>query len=174
MNRSLLAPILAILILSTVFVGHSLAQAPAASGGRSAPAPREIARPAWKDLSPSQKEALAPLAGQWDQFDRDRKVKWLEVANKYPQLSPDGQRRLHERMGEFTKLTPEQRRTARSNFQRAYELPRDQRESLVQQYQDMPPDKKRELAERAAKKAEPVRRKPAAGPERKPDLKPNR
>jgi hypothetical protein len=74
-------------------------------------------------------------------------------------LSPEGQKRLHERMVEFVKLTPEQRRTARSNFQRAYELPMEQRQSLVQQYQELPPEKKRALANKATKKEEPPRRR---------------
>lgn len=136
------------------------AETPAAPGGRSAPAapPKEPARPTWKELSPAQREALAPLAKDWDGFERMRKLKWLEVAAKYPQLSPEGQKKLHERMAEFVKLTPEQRRTARSNFQRAYELPKEQRESLVQQYQELPAEQKRALADKAAKKADPPRR----------------
>jgi hypothetical protein len=148
----------------------SFAQSPAASGGRSTPqqaATKEVAKPAWKDLSSTQRDALAPLANDWDGFDRSRKLKWLDVASKYPQLSPEGQKRLHERMVEFVKLTPEQRRTARSNFQRAYELPMEQRQSLVQQYQELPPEKKQALADKAAKKAEPPRRRTA-----KPDSKP--
>jgi hypothetical protein len=55
-------------------------------------------------------------------------------------------------MAEFARLTPEQRRTARENFQRAYELPRESRESAVQQYQALPDDKKKELSERSQRK----------------------
>lgn len=142
--------------------GAVLAQAAAAPGGRSAPAApsKEATKPTWKELSPAQREALAPLAKDWDGFERSRKLKWLEVAAKYPKLSPDAQKKLHQRMAEFAKLTPEQRRTARSNFQRAYELPMEQRDSLVQQYQDLPPEQKRALADKASKKADPPRRRP--------------
>jgi hypothetical protein len=137
----------------------ALAQSPATSSGHTATAPaKEVAKPAWKELSPAQREALAPLANDWDGLERSRKLKWLDVANKYPQLSPEGQKRLHERMLEFVKLTPEQRNTARTNFQRAYELPMEQRQSLVQQYQELPPEKKQALADKAAKKADPPRR----------------
>jgi len=153
------------LILTLALAGMALvavAQSPATTSGRgtaAAPAAAsEVAKPAWKDLSAAQHEALAPLAKEWDGFDRARKLKWLDVANKYPQLSPESQKRLHERMVEFVKLTPEQRRTARTNFQRAYELPMEQRQSLVQQYQELPPEKKQALADKAAKKAEPQRR----------------
>lgn len=113
-------------------------------------------KPTWNDLTPQQREALAPLAADWAKFDGDRKRKWLEVAAKYPNLSPEGKQRVHQRMGEFSKLTHEQKKTARENFIRAYELPADQRQATVQKFQELPEDKKRELADRAAaKKAEP-------------------
>jgi hypothetical protein len=146
------------LVLATSVV-H--AQSPAPSGTKAAPSKSSpaVAKPAWKDLTPAQRDALAPLADEWDSFERNRKLKWLDVANKYPQLSPEGQKRLHERMVEFVKLTPEQRRTARSNFQRAYELPMEQRQTLVQQYQELPPEKKQALADKATKKEEPPRRR---------------
>ena len=103
--------------------------------------------PAWSALSAEQREALAPLAGEWSAMSADRKKKWLDIAAKYPRMSPEGKARLHSRMAEFAKLTPEQRQTARENFQRAYELPRETRESAVQQYQALPPEKKKELTD---------------------------
>lgn len=176
MTRPPAAPAIVLGLLLALAATLSFAQAPAPSPARSpqtpAAKPAEVAKPAWKELTGAQREALAPLAKEWDTFERSRKLKWLDVANKYPQLSPDSQKRLHERMVEFVKLTPEQRRTARSNFQRAYELPMEQRQSLVQQYQELPPDKKQALAEKAAKKSEPRRRPPSPaavpGPKRDP------
>jgi len=113
-------------------------------------------KPTWSDLTPAQREALAPLVNDWASFDSNRKRKWLEVAEKYPNLSPEGKQRVQQRMGEFSRLTHEQKKTARENFIRAYELPADQRQATVQKFQDLPEDKKRELADRAAaKKAEP-------------------
>jgi hypothetical protein len=108
--------------------------------------------PAWSQLSPQQREALAPLSGQWAALPAENKRKWLEIADRYPQLSPEGQARLQARMGEFARLTPEQKRTARRNFQRAYELPRESRESAVEQYRLLPDDKKKELSERSQRK----------------------
>jgi hypothetical protein len=172
MNRRPLASVFAVAIALACVALVSLAQSPAPGAAHTAPAshPNEIAKPAWKELTAAQRDALAPLAKEWDTFDRSRKLKWLDVANKYPQLSPEGQKRLHERMVEFVKLTPEQRRTARSNFQRAYELPMEQRQTLVQQYQELPPEKKQELANKATKKTEPPRRRPTK-PEAKADAK---
>jgi len=124
--------------------------------GSAALAQTPTSKPAWNDLTPAQREALAPLANDWAKFDGDSKRKWLEVAERYPNLSAEGKQRVHQRMGEFSKLTHEQKKTARENFIRAYELPADQRQATVQKFQELPEDKKRELADRAAaKKAEP-------------------
>jgi hypothetical protein len=131
------------------------------------PVQAQTVRPTWNELTPAQREALAPLSRDWNTFDADRKRKWIEVAAKYPNLSPGGKQKLHERMGEFSKLTPEQKKTARENFRRAYEVPAEQRQATVQKYQDLPPDKKRELADRAVVKTEAPRR-----PTREMDVKP--
>ena len=126
-------------------------------------------RPTWRELTPAQREALEPLAKDWCTLDTDRKRKWLEVAAKYPNLSPEGKQKLHERMAEFARLTPAQKNTARENFRRAYEVPAEQRQATVQKYQELPPDKKRELADKAATKSEAPRR-----PARELDVKPAR
>lgn len=131
---------------------------------------QEAARPRWNELTPAQRDALAPLAKDWPTLDADRKRKWLEVAARYPNLSPDGKQRMHDRMAEFARLTPEQKKTARENFRRAYEVPAEQRNATVQKYQELPEDKKRELADRAATKQAAPRR-PAA-PAAKPAAKP--
>lgn len=71
-------------------------------------------------------------------------------------------------MAEYARLTPEQRRTARANFQRAYELPMQQRQSLLQQYQQLPEEKKQELADRARKSADLRGPTPAPGKKSQP------
>lgn len=127
---------------------------------------QEASRPRWNELTPAQREALAPLAGDWPTLDAERKRKWMEVAARYPNLSPDGKKKMQERMAEFARLTPEQKRTARENFRRAYEVPAEQRAATVQKYQELPEDKKRELADRAAARSGAPRRpaQPAAKP----------
>lgn len=125
-------------------------------------APVKHEAPTWAQLSAEQKEALAPLADDWDKFDPPRKKKWLDIAVRYKDLSPEGQQKMHERMPELARLTPEQRTTARENFKRAYELPAQKRRELTQQFQDLPEDKKRELAEQAHKNGANVPRRPGA------------
>ncbi len=135
------------LLLAVSFAAGLLA-APAFSQSR----PPAESPPTWSALNGQQREALAPLAGQWSTMTADRKRKWLDIAEKYPRLSPDGKARLHSRMVEFSKLTPQQRQTARENFQRAYELPLETRESAVQQYKALPPEKKKELTDKSTRK----------------------
>ena len=98
-------------------------------------------------------------------LDATRKQKWLEVATRYPQLSPEGKKHVHERMAEIVQLTPEQRRVMRENFKRAYELPPEQRELRVQGFQQLPEERRRELAE-SAKPAAPAKVEPPRKPTR--------
>lgn len=135
-------------LLLVLCVAAGLLAAPA----HSQPRKSSESPPTWSALTEPQREALAPLAGQWGTMSADRKRKWLEIAEKYPRLSPDGKARLHARMVEFSKLTPQQRQTARENFQRAYELPLESRESAVQQYKTLPPEKKKELSDKGKRK----------------------
>jgi len=131
----------ALIAPALLLVAPAMGQAPAPASG-----------PGWNQLTTAQRDALAPLAGQWSTIPPESKRKWLEIADKYPRLSPDGQSRMQARMADYARLTPEQRRTARENFQRAYELPRDKRESAVQQYQSLPDDRKKELTERSQRR----------------------
>jgi len=126
------------------------AQAPGA--GTAVTHARSITHPLWRELTAEQREALGPLANDWDKFDADRKKKWLEIAAKYPNMSPEGKKRFQQRMPELARLTPEQRETTRENFRRAYSLPPDQRQALTQRYQDLPEDRKRALAAQARAK----------------------
>ncbi|MCS7101254.1 MAG: DUF3106 domain-containing protein [Burkholderiaceae bacterium] len=160
--------LLALLMAGAAALAVVDARAQTPPAAKAAPTRPAAARPAWNELTAAQREALAPLAGEWEKLDRDQKRKWLEVAEKFPQLSDDGKERLHARMAEYARLTPEQRRTARANFQRAYELPMEQRQSLLQQYQQLPEEKKQELADKARKSADVRRPTPTPGKKSQP------
>ena len=154
LGRLMLATAALLLGAATVF-----AQAPATRSATPAkPAPATPAAgegPTWSQLTPQQQEALAPLKNDWSNLDGTRKRKWLEMSARYPSLSPEGKQRFHERMVPYARMTPEQRNTARENFKRAYTLPADERHSAVQHYQELPPESRQELADKAAaKKAE--------------------
>lgn len=101
----------------------------------------------WNKLSPAQKTALAPLAGDWNKLDSFRREKWLELANRFTTMSPSDQERMQERMREWVKLTPDQRRLARENYNRAKKLNAEQRTKQWEEYQQLPDEKKKQLAE---------------------------
>jgi hypothetical protein len=156
LSQRLAAGLLAILMLMPAAWAVDAAKpAPPAVPSRQNP-------PNWSQLTADQKEALSPLQADWDKYEPARKKKWLDIAVRYKDLSPEGQQKMHERMPDLARLTPEQRKTARENFKRAYALPPEKRRELTQQFQELPEEKKRELAEMAKKKPAPAPRRPGA------------
>ena len=105
-----------------------------------------LTAPKWTALSDQQREVLRPLAGDWDKLDHVRRNKWVVVANRYPAMKPEEQKRVQARMGDWARLTPEQRRVARENFQRTKTLPAEQKKAEWQQYQTLPEAQKQRLA----------------------------
>jgi len=55
----------------------STTSAPTAASKENAAAKAVVARPTWKQLSPEQQVALAPLNLSWDSLSKERKRKWL-------------------------------------------------------------------------------------------------
>ena len=92
--------------------------------------------PSWSQLSPQQREILAPLAGEWDKLDPQRKKKWLGVAKRYPKMTPIGKKRVQTRMRKWAELTPAQREEARKKYQRIDKLPPAKREALRKRWKE--------------------------------------
>ena len=106
----------------------------AAQQTRGDSASRKSARPLWSELSPKQQAVLAPLAGEWESLDSQRRKKWVTIADRYSSMNPDEQRRLQTRMQDWANLTPAQRRVARENYQSLKQLPRPQRGEIKQKW----------------------------------------
>lgn len=107
---------------------------------------------AWNNLTPLQKQALAPLSKEWGSFSSDRKQKWLVFATKFQKMSPDDQKRALEKMDAWTKLTPEQRLAARENYIRSNKYQPEQRKQKWDEYNQLPEDEKAQLASHPEKK----------------------
>ena len=105
--------------------------------------------PSWAALTSQQKNALSPLAAEWDKMGELRKKKWLGIADKYAAMKPEEQTRLHERMSAWVKLTPEQRMDARENFTRTTQINPEQKSARWQQYQQLTEEQKKQLAAEA-------------------------
>lgn len=140
-------------------VASTPAQQPAIAPAASAPAKSVVApiameKPLWKDLSTAQQRALDPLKGEWDKLEGLRKQKWLEIANRYNGMKPDEQVRVQERMRDWVRLTPDQRRMVRENFARSQKVAPSPGQKSVQweQYQQLPEEQKKQLADKAPKK----------------------
>lgn len=86
----------------------------------------------WYSLSPSQQEALAPLAAQWNSLPEAQQQNLLNVAKHYPELSAEEKQRFLSRLGAWSKLTPEQRQAARDKYRAFSQVPEDKREQVRQ------------------------------------------
>ena len=123
------------------------AQAPAASAA-SGTAPRPVAPtgPLWQALSAQQRSVLAPLERDWGMIDAPRKVKWLEVANRFPAMPAADQQRVQERMAEWARMTPVERGRARLSFQESKQLSPEQKQARWEAYQALPDEERKALA----------------------------
>ena len=111
-------------------------------------APPQKSKPAWAELTASQQQILDPLKADWDELNSSRKANWVGIANRYPSMKPEEQKRVQERMQKWATLTPEQRRVARERYKSMGKLPPEKRQDLQQQwaeYQALPPGEKRML-----------------------------
>jgi hypothetical protein len=108
--------------------------------------------PNWQELGLSQKLALEPLERDWDKLDATQKSKWLEMAPRFFTLPPQEQARLHERMRAWSRLSPAERQQARVGFQVAQQIKTEDRQAKWEAYQALPPERRQELADKAAQK----------------------
>ena len=95
--------------------------------------------PNWAELTPAQKEILAPLEPEWNGMEVQRRKNWLKRAERYPNMTPEQQQRVQSRMREWATLTPEQRKQAREKFKNMERLPPEKRQEIKRkwdQYQE--------------------------------------
>ncbi|WP_153144797.1 DUF3106 domain-containing protein [Dechloromonas sp. H13] len=105
-------------------------------------------QPGWSLLNAQQKAILAPLGVEWDKLDNISRKKWLGIAERYPTLKPDEQRRLQDRMREWVSLTPEQRAKVRDTYKEFNQLPSEQKQTVKQKweaYSNLPPEEKQRI-----------------------------
>jgi len=111
-----------------------------------------ITKPSWAELTPEQRKALKPLAGQWAQLSVDRKRKWLEISKNYESLPPTEQVKMHSRMSAWASLSMQERSEARLNFSETKKLPADAKAAQWQSYQELSAEEKHKLAAQAPAK----------------------
>ena len=129
----------AALILSVALLAGSVALAQTLVGG---------SRAEWSKLNAGQRSALAPLERDWNSIPAPQQQKWLEVANRYPSLPADERARMTQRMTQWSHLSPQDRAKARLNFQEARQASRSDRQQHWADYNALPVEQRRALAER--------------------------
>ena len=111
---------------------------------------------AWAALSPSQREVLAPLAGDWSQLSAISQRKWAVVALRVPSMPPAQQARVRERMTEWARMSTAERNQARLNFQQTQQLPAQDKQASWEAYQALPPQQRQALAAKAQAQPKPT------------------
>jgi hypothetical protein len=130
-------------LLFACLVPSAVAQAP------SPPKSTQVAAasgPAWSELTPAQRSALAPLKKDWPTIDASRKQKWLEIAARFPSMPAEERERIQQRMNEWARMTPDERGRARLQFQEARQISPQQRQERWDAYMALPADERRALA----------------------------
>ncbi|MBP8019661.1 MAG: DUF3106 domain-containing protein [Hylemonella sp.] len=107
---------------------------------------KTVSKPDWDELTPSQQQALSPLAPSWAGIDEPRKRKWLAISQNFGSLPAEEQTRMHSRMKEWAALSPQERVQARLNFAGARELPLDKRIEKWEEYKALPREQRKQLA----------------------------
>ena len=74
-------------------------------------------------------------------------------------------------MNEWSRLTPAERGELRLRYQEAQQVPAPDRSAKWEEYQNLPPDAKQQLAARAAASAAPAKADPAPGPKAVPSTR---
>lgn len=117
-----------------------------------------LKQPKWAELTPQQRDALAPLSGEWDKLESYRRKKWLGIAQRYPAMSAQEQQRVQHRMKAWANLSPEERKRAREQYKTLQKAPPDQRQTVKQkwqEYKNLPDAEKERLNRKATHKPQP-------------------
>lgn len=151
---------LALLLASLVVLAHGPAKADAgrpraSSKGTSSPISLGSG-PEWRELSPAQKAVLQPLEGHWPKIDDVGRDKWINVADRFPRLSPAEKQRVQDRMSQWSTLPAQERGEARLRFQQTRQLTPDERQQKWAAYQALSVQDRQDLTHQAQRKAKPV------------------
>jgi hypothetical protein len=106
----------------------------------------EATKPAWIDLTASQKIALLPLRDNWHFLGDTSKRKWIALSVNFQLLAVAEQVKLHARMNEWVALSQQQRTEARLNFTQSKLVPQSHKSATWEAYQALSPEDKKRLA----------------------------
>lgn len=116
--------------------------APAAATGAPKGSLLPLAQPLWNELTPVQRETLAPLEPTWNALPLAKKRSWLALTDKMPTMDTAERATAQARIQAWAALSPEQRRMARNNYRLAKTLDRDERLATWESYSQMTPEQR--------------------------------
>mgnify|MGYP001331311233 CR=1 FL=1 len=111
---------------------------------------------AWQQLNDQQRLVLAPLEEDWTSLTKARQKKWLEVANRYPNMSDTEKSTLQSRMTEWAKLSTAERQVARDNYLRTIKISPEKKAAAWESYQQLSDEDKKKLADKKASTSKPT------------------
>jgi len=100
----------------------------------------------WGQLTPTQRQALAPLGAQWSALTTQQQAKWINLSKNFNKLTVEAQITMHSRMADWVDLSPQQRNLARLNFNQFQNLPSEDKKAKWEAYQALPKEEKRLLS----------------------------
>jgi hypothetical protein len=113
-------------------------------------------RPQWSELTPTQQQALTPLAAGWPTLSQAQKRKWLAMSGNFDKLAPEERTKMHSRMADWVALSPQQRTQARLNFGETQSLAADDKKAKWEAYQALSAEEKKRLAAGAQTRTPPT------------------
>lgn len=137
-------------LIALMLLGAVAVSAPELHAQSSALAASSSAGPAWTELSPAQRAALAPLQAHWSSFDGERKAKWIAVADRFPAMSAPERERVQARIAQWAAMSPQERGRARQNYQELRRLSPNERQARWEAYRALSPEQRAALASRPA------------------------
>lgn len=105
--------------------------------------------PVWGDLSPSERQTLAPIGAEFDKLPDTARQRFRNAAKRYPKLTPVEQKRFQDQLTEWASLKPEERKKAREKYK---------------EFQELPPEKRNEVKEKWRQEKENKSAQPTASP----------
>lgn len=149
MSRHTLAAALALALAALPLVASGAPPRPAEAPRHDAPAaavPAGVTVPTWSELSPAQREKLAPLQERWDSLPASRRVNALERMERqarWDALSPEERDALRRGARNFRDLPPELRQQMRVSMAATRALPEAERRELFQRWRSLDPAQRR-------------------------------
>ncbi len=96
----------------------------------------QFEQPGWVALTPDQKTILAPLEKEWGEMDAFRRKKWLGIANRFPDMTPDEQTSIQGNIHAWARLAPEERKIAREKYKSLKRIAPDKRRIVRQKWEE--------------------------------------